>query len=155
MKSRAMSNQAMFTETLLDACRTLGPVRVVLRNGVGVAELFTDLANLEIRGPWANLVSQGSHLHFSPETLGSVAFRTIESEKGDPAPAIWLYGSGGCPLLLFVLDQTRGIEAQEQRATYRELQRSYGPFMHLISRNKRDSIAAQPSSHRPESAALH
>ena len=41
MKSRAMSNQAMFTETLLEACRTLGPVRVVLRNGVGMAELFT------------------------------------------------------------------------------------------------------------------
>src|SRR6185369_69991 len=100
----------------------------------GIAEAFVDLARLEIADGWANLVRAEVHVHLAPHALGAVAFRTIRSERNPAAPAIWLYGESGCPLVLVVLDQTRGAEAAEQGMAYHRLAGEYGPFFHLVSR---------------------
>jgi hypothetical protein len=129
-----VANRAVFTEDFLTECRALGKVRLVHRNAVGIAEAFVDLSTLEIADGWANLVREDVHVHLSPKSLGAVAFRTIRSENSAAAPAIWLYGEAGCPLVLVVLDQTRGAEAAAQEKAYARLSGEYGPFFHLVSR---------------------
>lgn len=131
-----MSNRAAFTESFLESCRPLGPVRVVLRNAIGLSEAFADLNDLRLDpcGTWANLILDCAHVHLTPRAFGAVAFRTVQTEAGTAAPAIWLYGEEGRPLLLFVLDQAQGKPAAEQRAVYLRLRHEYGPFMHLMSR---------------------
>lgn len=130
-----MSNRAALTEVFLESCRNLGPVRVVLRNSTGLSEVFADLSHLRVEGCWANLVLDCAHIHLTPKSFGAVAFRTAQTEAGAPAPAIWLYGSEGCPALLFVLDQLQGDALTEQLAAYVQLRHEFGPFMHLMSRH--------------------
>lgn len=127
-----MANRAEFTETLLDRCRQLGRVRVVLRNATGLSELFADLADLEQAGGWANLISDTAHVHLTTHAFGAVAFRTVSSQAGRAAPAVWLYANQGCPTVLFVLDQAEGEEAEEQAEVYAHLHRDFGPFLYLV-----------------------
>ncbi len=128
-----MANRAAFTETLLRRCRDLGPVRMVLRNSCGLAEVFVDLNRIELVDGWANVVVPGAHVHLTPRAFGAVAFRNVEGAGGRSAPAIWLYASGGCPTVLLVLDQTSGDAADEQAVVYGQLGRDFGPFMYLVS----------------------
>lgn len=143
-----MSNRAALTETFLEACRRLGPVRVVHRNGVGLSEIFADLGQLEVCSEWANLVLEHAHLHLTPKSFGAVAFRPVKNENGASAPAIWLYGAEGCPLLLFVLDQAKGEAAREQLGAYLQLRHEYGPFMHLMSRQGAPSVTHRAPDER-------
>lgn len=130
-----MSNRAALTEVFLESCRSLGPVRVVLRNSTGLSEIFADLNHLRVEGSWANLVLDRAHIHLTPKSFGAVAFRTVQTEAGTSAPAIWLYGAEGCPALLFVLDRLEGDAQTEQLTVYLQLRRDFGPFMHLMSRH--------------------
>lgn len=143
-----MSRHAALTETFLSACRRLGRVRVVHRNGVGLSEIFTDLDKLEVGSDGANLVLPHAHLHLTPKSFGAAAFRSVESEHGASAPAVWLYGAEGCPLLLFVLDQTKGDSAREQWAAYRQLRCEYGPFVHLMSRRGAPAVTPRAPDER-------
>lgn len=128
-----MANRAAFTESFLRSCRCLGRVRLVLRNAVGLSEVFADLERLEVAHGWANLVLPGAHMHLTPRAFGAAAFRMVSGERGRNAPAIWLYGAEGCPLAMIILDQTSGEAMEEQAALYGDLRREFGPFFHLIS----------------------
>ncbi len=135
-----MANRAAFTETLLHRCRDLGPVRLVLRNACGLSEVFVDLNQLECADGWANVVLPNAHVHLTPRAFGAVAFRNVAGADGRSAPAIWLYANGGCPTVLFVLDQASGQAADEQAAVYAQLERDFGPFMYLVS----ETLASTP-----------
>jgi hypothetical protein len=142
----AVANRAVFTEEFLLACRSLGRVRLVHRNALGLAEAFVDLSRLQIAEGWANLVLPDVHVHLTPRSLGSVAFRTHSGETGD-VPAIWLYGTPGCPLVLIILDQARGREAVEQLAAYGRMVGEFGPFFYLVSRALLPRESSPPSMH--------
>src|SRR5690606_12526853 len=125
------ANRAAYTEALLRSCRGLGRVRLVVRNPVGLAEVFADLSSLDVSAGWANVVQPGAHVHLTPRAFGAVAFRAVSGDVGHVAPAIWLYGSEGCPLVMIVLDQASGRLAAEQAGVYEKLKREFGPFMYL------------------------
>ncbi|MDG2305431.1 MAG: hypothetical protein P8R42_12450 [Candidatus Binatia bacterium] len=132
-----MANRAAFTEALLRDCRRLGPARLVLRNGVGLSEVFVDLEKIDLQEGWAHVVLPSTHVHLTPGALGAVAFRTVCGGNGHHAPAIWLYGSEGAPLVMIILDQTTGEAAKTQSSRYREIAREFGPFMYLVSEREK------------------
>lgn len=132
-----MEGAVAFTEEVLRACGALGRVRVVLRNPVGVVEVFADLGALELRDGWAHLCSEPYHVHLHCHTIAEVCFREPEpGAEGSEARALWFAARSGAPLLLLVLDQVRGAQAAEQARAFDELRRRHGPRRALLSRDE-------------------
>jgi len=130
-----MTEEAVaFTEDLLRACRALGKARVVMRNPVGVVEVFGDLASLEIRDGWAHLCTEPFHLHLHCHAIAQVNFRDPQPGEGaSGGRSIWFGDKRGVPLLLLVLDQARGAGAADQARVFDELLDAHGPTRTLMS----------------------
>lgn len=126
-----MIEKAAFVEDLIAACRELGRARIVLRNVLGLSEVFADLEKLELRDGWIHLVQEGAHLHLDVDRLHGVRFHQA-AETGE-SRAISLCGERGCPLLVVVLDQTHGPAALAQTARFERLGEELGPFARLVS----------------------
>ena len=122
-----------FTEDILEECRGLRKARVVLRNPLGLAELFVDLASLEMRGGWANVCLDDVHLHAEISAIAGVRFLDGGSGCQCAGPAIWFAARNGSPLLLIVLDQVKGAERVEQERAFARLRDSYGAARALVS----------------------
>ena len=123
-----------FTEEVLRDCRTLGRVRVVLRNGFGVVEAFVDLADLSLRDGWAHLIDKGFHVHVDIASIAGVRF--VEPEAAETcrgAAALWFESGAGTPLLVVLLDQECGAERIDQRRAFDRLRASYGARRALVS----------------------
>ena len=107
---------------------------MVLRNPVGLAEAFVDLGGLEIRDGWANLCTDAVHVHLQVTRIAGVRFRDGDTcDCSGDAPALWFAARDGAPLLLLVLDQTRGPDRIEQREAFDALRTSYGAMLGLVS----------------------
>jgi hypothetical protein len=133
-----MEETVAFTEDLLRACRALGKARVVMRNPVGVVEVFGDLDALDVRDGWAHLCTEPFHLHLHCHAIAQVNFRDSqasesESTHGASGRSIWFGDKHGVPLLLLVLDQARGASAAEQARVFEELLGAHGPTRALMS----------------------
>lgn len=133
-----MEETVAFTEDLLRACRALGKARVVMRNPVGVVEVFSDLDALDVRDGWAHLCTEPFHLHLHCHAIAQVNFRDQQATESESAHAssgrsIWFGDKHGVPLLLLVLDQTRGANAAEQARVFGELFEAHGPTRSLMS----------------------
>lgn len=126
-----MVEKAAFVEDLIAACQELGRARIVLRNTLGLSELFADLEKLELRDGWIHLIQEGAHLHLDVERLHGVRFHSA-AQTGE-SRAISLCGERGCPLLVIVLDQACGAAALAQTARFERLGEELGPFARLIS----------------------
>lgn len=123
-----------FTEEVLGACRELGRARVVLRNPVGIAEAFADLEALELRDGWAHLCEGAAHVHAQVEAIAGVRFvGTDDAACTCAGPAVWFASRSGSPLLMFVLDQTRGVEQLEQVRAFDTLRARFGDARALVS----------------------
>jgi len=122
-----------FTEEVLGACRDLGRARVVLRNPVGIAEVFANLANIELRNGWAHLCLGAVHVHAEVEAIAGVRFVAAGEACSCAGPAVWFASRTGSPLLLFVLDQTQGIEQLEQARAFDSLRARFGDVRALVS----------------------
>ena len=77
-----MEQAVAFTEDLLQACRSLGQARVVLRNPVGVVEVFADLERIELRDGWAHLCAEPFHVHLHCHAIAQVSFREPDERDG-------------------------------------------------------------------------
>ena len=129
-----MEGVVAFTEDLLRACKALGKARVVLRNPVGVAEVFGDLGAIEVRDGWAHLCTEPFHLHLHCHAIAEVNFRDEGAgEDGSASRAVWFADRKGVPLLLLILDQARGAGAAEQARVFGELRSTHGPSRALMS----------------------
>jgi hypothetical protein len=129
-----MEGAVAFTEEMLAACRGLGRARVVLRNPVGVVEVFADLAALELRDGWAHLCTEPFHVHLHCHAIAEVHFRSQAAGEGASASrAVWFADKRGVPLLLLVLDQAQGEEAAEQARVFDGLLGEHGPSRPLMS----------------------
>jgi hypothetical protein len=126
-----MTEKAAFTEDLVADCRDLGRARIVLRNGLGVSETFTELSRLELADGWIHLVQEGAHLHLDVTRIHAVRFH--DSRETRASLAISLCGERGCPLVVVVLDQLHGADAARQAATFERLRASYGAVSRLVS----------------------
>lgn len=126
-----MTEKAAFTETVVASCRELGKARIVLRNMLGLSELFADLAGLEVRDGWIHLVQEGAHLHLDAAKLHAIRFHG--SEETGEGRAISLCGERGCPLVVVVLDQLRDADAEVQAELFERLRSEYGPISRLVS----------------------
>src|SRR6185369_5613447 len=122
-----------FTEDVLGACRDLGRARVVLRNPVGIAEVFANLASLELRNGWAHLCLGAVHVHAEVEAIAGVRFVAAGEACSCAGPAVWFASRSGSPLLLLVLDQTRGIDQVEQTRAFDALRSRFGHASSLVS----------------------
>lgn len=122
-----------FTEDLLRACRELGKARVVMRNPVGVVEVFGDLGALDIRDGWAHLCTAPYHLHLHCHAIAQVNFRDTDEEGKSAGRSVWFGDRNGVPLLLLVLDQAHGAGAAEQARVFGELREAHGPTRALMS----------------------
>src|SRR5262249_36162839 len=102
-KDPSMTGGVAFTEDLLSACTALGKARVVLRNPVGVVEVFADLGALELRDGWAHLCAEPFHLHLHCHAIAEVNFRDAAAGEGaDTSRAVWFGDRKGVPLLLLI-----------------------------------------------------
>ncbi|MEW6268916.1 MAG: hypothetical protein AB1689_06415 [Thermodesulfobacteriota bacterium] len=129
-----MEGAVAFTEEMLAACRGLGRARVVLRNPVGVVEVFADLAALELRDGWAHLCTEPFHLHLHCHAIAEVHFRVPDAaDTASASRAVWFADKHGVPLLLLVLDQARGDGAAEQARVFDGLRDEHGPSRPLMS----------------------
>jgi hypothetical protein len=128
-----MEEAVAFTEDLLRACRELGKARVVMRNPVGVVEVFGDLGALEIRDGWAHLCTEPFHLHLHCHAIAQVNFRDTDAEGASVGRSVWFGDRNGVPLLLLVLDRARGTDAAEQARVFDELRDAHGPTRSLMS----------------------
>lgn len=145
-----MEETVAFTEDLLRACRALGKARVVMRNPVGVVEVFSDLDALDVRDGWAHLCTEPFHLHLHCHAIAQVNFRDPQAESesasasdhGASGRSIWFGDKHGVPLLLLVLDQARGASAAEQARVFGELLQAHGPTRALMSV---DELPPRPS----------
>ena len=135
-----MEEAVAFTEEMLRACRTLGPARVVLRNPVGVVEVFADLDRLELRDGWAHLCAEPFHVHLHCHAIAQVSFREPDDAEGGRSRALWFGDRRGVPLLLLILDRARGEAAVEQARVFDDLRARHGATRALIS------VDAMPSS---------
>ncbi len=122
-----------FTEEVLGACRELGRARVVMRNPVGVAEAFADLESLELRDGWAHLCQGAVHVHAEVGAIAGVRFVGAGEVCSCAGPAVWFACRNGSPLLLFVLDQTKGLEQVEQARAFDLLRARFGDVRALVS----------------------
>ena len=124
----------VFTEDLLRACQALGKARVVMRNPVGVIEVFGDLANLELRDGWAHLCTEPFHLHLHCHAIAEIHFRDPGTNAEETAArSVWFADRSGAPLLLIILDQTSGTKAAEQARVFGALHREHGSSRPLMS----------------------
>ena len=129
-----MEGVVAFTEDLLHACKALGKARLVMRNPLGVVEVFGDLAAIELRDGWAHLCTEPVHLHLHCHAIAEVNFRDAAAGEGAHASrAVWFADRNGVPLLLLVLDQARGAGAAEQARVFGALRRTHGPTRALMS----------------------
>ncbi|HEY8517673.1 MAG TPA: ChuX/HutX family heme-like substrate-binding protein [Candidatus Binatia bacterium] len=128
-----MDEVVAFTEEMLAACRALGRARVVLRNPVGVVEVFADLGTLELRDGWAHLCTEPFHLHLHCHSIAEVHFRVPDGEGASASRAVWFADKNGAPLLLIVLDQAKGDRATEQARVFDALRAQHGPSRPLMS----------------------
>jgi hypothetical protein len=129
-----MEEVVAFTEDLLRACKALGKARVVLRNPIGVVEVFADLAAIELRDGWAHLCAEPFHLHLHCHAIAEVNFRDEGAGEGASASrAVWFADRQRVPLLLLILDQARGAGAAEQAQVFGELRRVHGASRPLMS----------------------
>ena len=135
-----MEEAVAFTEEMLRACRTLGPARVVLRNPVGVVEVFADLDRLELRDGWAHLCAEPFHVHLHCHAIAQVSFREPDDAEGGQGRALWFGDRRGVPLLLVILDRAHGEAAGEQARAFDDLRARHGVTRALIS------VDARPSS---------
>jgi hypothetical protein len=126
-----MEEAVAFTEDLLRACRAFGRARVVMRNPVGVVEVFADLGAIELRDGWAHLCTEPFHLHLHCHAIAQVNFR--DGDENGAGRSVWFGDRHGVPLLLLVLDQARGAGAAEQDRVFGELRDAHGPTRALIS----------------------
>ena len=126
-----MAEKAAFIEDLIAACRELGQARVVLRNGLGLSETFSELSRLQLGDGWIHLVQEGAHLHLDVTRLHLVRFHCTD-ETGE-SRAISLCGEHGCPLVVMMLDQARGSAATAQATRFERLREVYGPVSRLLS----------------------
>ena len=126
-----MTEKAAFTEAVVASCRDLGRARIVLRNLLGLSEVFADLAGLEVRDGWIHLVQENAHLHLDTTKLHAIRFHG--SEETGEGRAISLCGERGCPLVVIVLDQLHDTDAAAQAACFERLRSEYGPVTRLVS----------------------
>jgi hypothetical protein len=126
-----MMEKAAFTETVVASCRDLGRARIVLRNMLGLSEVFADLVGLEVRDGWIHLVQENAHLHLDASRLHAIRFHG--SEETGEGRAISLCGERGCPLVVVVLDQLHDTDAEVQAACFERLRSEYGPMSRLVS----------------------
>jgi hypothetical protein len=126
-----MMEKAAFTETVVASCRDLGRARIVLRNMLGLSEVFADLVGLEVRDGWIHLVQENAHLHLDASKLHAIRFHG--SEESGEGRAISLCGERGCPLVVVVLDQLHDTDAEVQAACFERLRSEYGPMSRLVS----------------------
>jgi hypothetical protein len=130
----ATTDESMsFTEEVLEACRGLGRARLVLRNGVGLTELFVDLAALEVRGGWVHACVETAHLHAEVAAIAGVRFVEPGASCSCKSPAVWFAARSGAPVLLFVLDQAKGEAREEQERAFARLRDTYGEVRALMS----------------------
>lgn len=139
-----MEQAVAFTEDLLRACKALGRARVVMRNPVGVVEVFADLDRLELRDGWAHLCADPYHLHLHCHAIARVSFREPDdAEEGDSTcRSLWFGDRNGVPLLLLILDRTRGEEAAAQTRVFDGLRARHGATRALMSL---DELPPRPS----------
>ena len=142
--------KAAFTEAVVASCRELGRARVVLRNALGLSEIFADLAGLELREGWIHLVQENAHLHLDATKLHAVRFHGRD-ETGE-SRAISLCGERGCPLVVVVLDQLRDGDAEAQAARFERLRTEYGPSTRLV--NAQDLLLADAPAARSDDASV-
>ena len=128
-----MEEAVAFTEELLRSCRTLGLARVVLRNPVGVVEVFADLDRLELRDGWAHLCAEPFHVHLHCHAIVRVSFREPDDADGSESRALWFADRHGVPLLLLILDRARGEAAVAQARAFDGLRARHGATRALIS----------------------
>jgi putative heme iron utilization protein len=108
----------------------VGPVRLVLRNCAGFAELFCSTERLRVMPGWLNLHLPSAHLHVRLPACHAVRF--VEGEDGGPAePSIWFYSPCGSPFLLLILDQVVGAARMHQVAVFEALRTRYGEHVRL------------------------
>lgn len=131
-KGLGMEEAVAFTEDLLRACGALGSARVVMRNPVGVVEVFADLGTIELRDGWAHLCSEPFHLHLHCHAIAQVTFRDGDG-SGASGRAVWFGDKHGVPLLLLILDRARGEAAVEQAQVFDRLRAQHGPTCTLMS----------------------
>jgi len=132
-----MEGAVAFTEEMLRACKELGRARVVMRNPVGVVEVFADLADLELRDGWAHLCTEPFHVHLHCHAIAEVHFRAPDGvEAASAARSVWFGDKNGVPLLLLVLDVAKGAGAAEQAHAFDALHRLHGPTRALVSRDE-------------------
>ena len=129
-----MEETVAFTEDLLRACKELGRARVVMRNPVGVVEVFADLGTLELRDGWAHLCAEPFHLHLHCHAIVQVSFRDARSGEGtSQGRAVWFGDQRGVPLLLLILDLAKGADANDQARVFDELHAAHGSTRALMS----------------------
>jgi hypothetical protein len=116
---------------LLESTAPLGRVRVVLRNCTGLSEIFCSCEEFVVADRWLHLRTSGAHLHLQLSNVTGVRFLEAGDADHPRSPAIWFYGRCGTPMLLLVLDQTRGNERVEQLATFLALRARFGPCLVL------------------------
>lgn len=134
-----------FTEAVLEACRKLGHVRLVLRNPLGFAELFGNIAQLEVHEGWAHWCHASSHLHVCCHVIAGVRFLDPGSTCANQThPTVCFDDARGRPHLMVILDQTRGVDAIEQEHHFEDLRDRFGNTRALISMN---TMPAAPTAH--------
>jgi hypothetical protein len=141
-----MTEKAAFTEAVVASCRDLGRARIVLRNMLGLSEVFADLVKLEVRDGWIHLVQENAHLHLDLQKLHAIRFHG--SEETGEGRAISLCGERGCPLVVVVLDQLHDGDAEAQVACFERLRTEYGPISRLVSAQDlfaSDAVEAAPA----------
>lgn len=139
-----MEQSVAFTEDLLRACRALGRARVVMRNPVGVVEVFADLDRLELRDGWAHLCTEPFHVHLHCHAIAQVSFREPDetAAEGSACRSLWFGDRNGVPLLLVILDRARGDEAAAQTRVFDGLRARHGATRALMSV---DELPPRPS----------
>jgi hypothetical protein len=138
-----MEQSVAFTEDLLRACRTLGDARVVLRNPVGVVEVFADLDRLELRDGWAHLCAEPFHVHLHCHAIAQVSFREADETRAEgTSRSLWFGDRSGVPLLLLILDRARGEAAAAQARVFDGLRARHGATRALMSI---DELPPRPS----------
>lgn len=128
-----MEESVAFTEDLLRACRALGRARVVMRNPVGVVEVFADLDRLELRDGWAHLCTEPFHVHLHCHAIAQVSFRAPGEGDDAAARSLWFGDRNGVPLLLLILDHARGDERAAQARVFDGLRAHHGTTRALMS----------------------